>query len=220
MSFDNYSGLFQEIVDLVGRGGLRPKVPGWVSLAEAEAVMEIRDLREVRYKTTGNLVAGATELTLISGIHGIDLLQLDENPVRVVRSGSISQVVDRRALDSAAADAFPVVYAWTGSNTIELAPTPAAATPYTIYYTGAMGKVNETKYTSNILEEAPHYLMYAAAFHSAVYTRNAENEERFGKQRDRILGQYKKFLARSDKKTIQVGRHVTPPDYPQTTGSF
>ncbi len=220
MPFDNYSGLFQEIVDLVARGGLRPKIPGWVSLAEKEAVMEIRDLREVRYKTTGNLVADATELTLISGIHGIDLFQLDENPVRVVVSGSISQVVDRRALDSAAADAFPVVYAWTGPNTVELAPTPAAATPYTIYYTGSMVQVNETKYTSNILEEAPYYLLYAAAFHSALYTRNAENEARYGAQRDRALGQYKKFLARKDKKTIQVGRRVTPPDYPQTTGSF
>ncbi len=219
MPFDNYSELFQEVVDLIARGGMRPKIPGWVSLAESEAVMGIRSLKEVRYKTTGNLVADATELTLISGIHGIDVLQLDENPVRVVRSANIAQVVNRRAI-SAAANDFPVIYAWTGPNTIELAPTPNAATPYTLYCTGAMGQVNETKYTSNILEEAPQYLLYAAAFHSAVYNRNAENEARYGAQRDRALAQYKRYVGRKDKKTIQVGSRSTPRDYPQTTGSF
>ena len=84
MPFDSYSGLFKEVVDLIGHGGLRPKIPGWVSLAESEAVQEIRSLREVRYKTTGNLVADATELTLINGIHGIDVLQLDEDRKSVV----------------------------------------------------------------------------------------------------------------------------------------
>lgn len=214
MPFDSYSGLFQEVADLIGRSGLRPKIPGWVSLAESEAVHEIRSLREVRYKVSGNLDAANTELTLIDGIHGIDVMQLDENPVRVVKSAGIAQVVAKRAQSPAAANTFPVIYAWTGPNTIELAPTPHAATPYTIYYTGSMSEVNETKYTSNILEEAPAYLLYAAAFHSAVYTRNSENETRYGAQKDRALAMYKKFVGRKDQKTIQVGTSRTPHDHP------
>ena len=218
MPFGNYQELVDEVVDLVGRGRIRNKVPGWLQLAESEALAEVRDLREIKYKTTGNLIAGTATLTLPDAVMGIELFQLDESPVKVVKAASIDHLVERRAVENATSDRYPTMYAWNSGRTLEIAPTPEIASAYTIYYKGAMLDVNELKVTSNILEQAPNYLLYAAAWHCAVYTRNSEQEARFEKARDRYLRSYQKLASRL-RDTPQIGSNVRRGDHPQTTGT-
>ncbi len=219
MPFRNYAELVDEVVELIGRGSIRKKVPGWIQLAEREALVKIRDLREIKYKTTGNFTIDAATLTLPDGVMGIDGFEINENPSRTVRAATIDQLLERRAMETAAPDQYPALYSWVSGRNVELSPVPQAASPYTIYYTGAMVDVDELKVTSNILEQVPHYLLYAAAWHYALWARNDELVNRYGNVAAEVLADYMKFTARL-RGTVQVGRHTTPGDHPRTAGHY
>lgn len=219
MIISNYSELVDEVTKLLSRDFLRPQVPGWIHFAELEIVREIMPLREIKYKTTGTLTIDEVELTLPDGINGIFGFQLDENPIRTVTSVEMPQLLRRRALNTAAADQFPSVYAWTGTRTIEMAPTPKATTPYTLYYTGLMADPNETKYTSQVLVEAQDLLLYGAAKHSAPFVRHDERLAMWISLFNGGLPTYAAFLD-NQLDTIQVSPFSSGRDYPQTTGSF
>lgn len=216
---NNYSELIEEVVSLLSRNFLRAKVPNWISFAEAEIVRGIISLDEIRYKTTGTLTTGVESITLPAGINGIKGFQLDENPIRTVISVSMPELLRRRALDTAAADTFPSVYAWVDATTIEMAPTPGAGTSYTLYYTGRMVDPDELKYTSKVLVDAPDLLLYGTAKHSAPYLRHDERIAVWEQMFDRKLPQYAAFLDRQ-LDSIQVSTYSAGRDYPQTTGSF
>ena len=56
----NYQELVQDVVELVGRQRIRPKVLGWIRMAEETAVQRIRELREVIY-----IFSGTSSLSLL-----------------------------------------------------------------------------------------------------------------------------------------------------------
>lgn len=218
MPFGNYHELGEEIVKLIGRARYRGEVPGWIELAESEATIALRDLREVRFKSTGVFVAGTDTITLDAGISGIDLFQIDSDPIRVVLPASIHQIAKRRS--QTGNDVHPTRFAWINGNTIELAPTPQTTTGYTLYHTKGMVDVNAKKYSSNILSEAPMYLLYRAAFHAYVFMQNDAQRDRMDTISQGLLKTYGQFLARKDKDSLQVHAQTTPQDHPQTVGRY
>lgn len=216
--FNNYHELTDEIVELIGRSTYRGKVAGWLQLAESEACVALRDLREVRFKTTGNFVAGTDTITLPDGITGIDLFQIDTSTIRIVKPGSIQELAARR--QQHINDTLPVIYVFTGAKTIELSPTPASTQAYTLYHTKSMVDVTHLKYTSNILEEAPFYLFYRAAMHAYIFMRNSEEEAKMEARSGTLLTTYGQFLARKDKDIVQVRSQRAALDQPHGGGGY
>ncbi len=214
--FNNYHELTDEIVELIGRSTYRTKVAGWLQLAEAEACVALRDLREVRFKTSGNFVSGTDTITLPEGVTGIDLFQIDTETIRIVKPGSIQELAARRK--QSINDVYPVIYVFTGAKTIEMAPTPGNTQAYTLYHTKGMVDVTHLKYTSNILEEAPFYLLYRAAMHAYIFMRNAEEEAKMEARSGNLLTTYGQFLARKDKDIVQVRAQRPAMDQPHAGG--
>ncbi len=217
--FENYSDLVTQVVGLLGRGNVRPLVPGWIQMVESEAVHRIRDLREVIYKTTGNLTSGDPELTLPDGCTGVIVLQLDESPTMIVESVTLHQLAERRSAYTSGSDVFPRVYAFTGQLTIEMAPNPSSNTAYTLYYTANMADVTELKYTSQVLEEAPNLLYYGAAAHGARWNRDANALAIWQPEFEKALGFYSTYIARKDPELIQVSSYSQTRDWPMMTGT-
>jgi hypothetical protein len=216
---DSYSDLVGRVVALLGRGNVRPLVPGWIQMVEAEAVHRIRDLREVIYKISGNLTSGTAELTLPDGCTGVTVFQLDESPTMIVDPVTLPEMAKRRSGYTSGSDVFPRVWAFTGQLTVELAPTPSANTAYTLYYTANMADVTELKYTSQVLEEAPNMLYYGAACHGARWNRDANALAIWEPEYQKALGFYEIFIARKDPELIQVASYSQTRDWPMMTGT-
>ena len=216
--FNNYHELTDEIVELIGRSTYRGKVAGWLQLAEAEACVALRDLREVRFKTVGNFVSGTDTITVPDGVTGIDLFQIDTDPVRIVKSGSVQELAARR--QQQINDVLPVIYVFTGGKIIEMAPTPGNTQAYTLYHTQSMVAPDHLKHTSNILEEAPFYLLYRAAMHAYIFMRNAQETDKMEARSGSLLTTYGQFLARKDKNIVQVRAQRPALDQPHGGGGY
>ena len=132
----NYQELVQDVVELVGRQRIRPKVLGWIRMAEETAVQRIRELREVIYIFSGTMTENSDQLTLPAGITGIEGLQIDTDPIRIVKQIELSELQRRREILSAASDLYPLAFCWTGAEKIEMVPIPSGAHAYTLYYKG------------------------------------------------------------------------------------
>ncbi len=220
MPFSSYSELIDEVVDLIGRRSIRNKAPGWIHMAEKEAVTKIREIREIIYKTTGTFTPAVDTITLPDGISELIGFQIDENPIRIVDNVGMVEFLKRRTLNTAAAEQWPTVYTLTGADTMEVAPAPKSAAGYTLYYKGNTPSVTDTKITSRMLEEAPHLLLYGAAVHSSVYIRHDERLALWQSLFQDAIQSYGTFLARGAQDTPQASRYAGGNDFPQTTGSF
>lgn len=220
MNFKDYSALVDKVVKLVGRGDLRTEIPGFIELAEKAAVQRIRELREVIYMTTGQtMTIDSPVLTLPEGITGIEILQIDTDPIHLVRQVALDYLKRRQVILTQASDLCPEVFSWTGAETIEMAPIPTEAHAYTLYYKGDMVASSELKYTSQILQQAPDYLYYKAAHHAFLWTRNFETADVYKAEAEGAILAYAQLLARGDLDTPQVAPFDFIHDHPQTTGS-
>lgn len=217
----NYTELVDDIVNLIGKSGYRTKCPVWIGFAEKEAVREIRELREVIYKTVGaTMTADDNEITMPAGITGVEGMQIDTSPIRMMRQVKISELQHQRQVMSLASDLYPTIFAWTAAEKIEMAPIPTLANAYTLYYKGAMVEVENTKVTSQILEQAPEFLYYRAAAHGFLYARNFETADQYKAEAMGALKTYAQLLARGDTDTPQVAPFSYVHDHPQITGSY
>lgn len=215
---ETYSDLVESVTRLLARNYLRGEVQTWIDFAEKHAVRKIRDLREIKYKTTGTLVSGTGSITLPEGIMGIDALQVDTVPIRILTSVTLQRLQARMSLSDTSG--FPTMYTWTGHELIEIAPVPQTNDGYTVYFTKAMIKPDHLKYTSDILQEAPDLLLYGAAVHSAPFIHHDERLPMWQGLFKEAVDDYARFLSRKALTRIQVrpyggGVH----DHPQTTGT-
>lgn len=203
MPFGNYSQLTDEVVDLINRGDLRPKVPGWITLAERECVQAIQNLKSVIYIFSGTLTADTATLTLPTGTAAIKALQLDENPIKIVRPVSLRELQQQKALISSAGQTFPGFYAFQSDTVIEMVPTPQANTPYTIYYEALNAPITDASVTSQLLVQAPQVLLYGAAQHSSPYLRDDKAQQWQGLLQ-KFTRQYAQWVARNAYSQVQV----------------
>lgn len=207
MPFNDYSQLTDEINDMLARGDVRTKIPGWITLAENEIVQRVRSLMSVIYIASGTLVAGTNTLTLPAKTTAILSLQLDNNPLIVIRPVELDELKKHQSTWSSTTRDFPSVYTRISDTKIEMSATPAASSPYTIYYEAFNAEITERSTTSQLLAQAPQLLLYGAAKHSAPFLRN----DRAGEWRDLFEGglkPYNKFLARISTDTLQVASYA------------
>lgn len=215
----NYSDLITEVGRLLARRNLLPLIPGWIQEAESRVVQKVRSIRETIYiDSTGTLTEDVTSLTLPEGVSHVLAIQLhDEVPKRNLTSVELSQLLIRRAQADSLSREFPEFYTFVGERTVELAPTPLGNTPYTIWYTGMLPIINDARYKSQVLIEAPNVLKYGAALEGANHTRNWELADRYEARFERDVKAYGMYLSRAQP-SIQVGSWGNAGDRPQTTG--
>lgn len=202
MPFEDYNQLVDEIDDLIGRGDLRTKIQGWITLAEQDIVQRVRELTDVIFIFTGTFTAGTATLTLPVGTTGIKALQVNENPIKIVTPLSIRDLEIDKAKWSAVNRTFPQFYGRISDTQIEMSPIPQANSPYTIYFNKLYTAITEASTTSQLLAQAPEALLYGAAKHSSPYLRNERGQEWEALYLGKVRA-YNKFLARISRATIQ-----------------
>jgi hypothetical protein len=210
----NYAELFTDVVELIGKPRYSSRVPRWVGYAEKEAVRRIRELREVIYQITGTMTDASDSLTMPAGITGIEGLQINTDPIRMLKQVSLSELQDHRARQSVSSSSYPTVFTWVGAETIEMHPTPGDAHAYTLYYKGAMTEADHEKVTSQTLEQAPDWLLYKAAYHGFMYARNFASANEYKAEAEAQLLAYAQLLARGDLQTPQVQPFSHVHDHP------
>ena len=146
-------------------------------------------------------------------------MQIDTDPIRIVKQIELSELQRRREILSAASDLYPLAFCWTGAEKIEMVPIPTGAHAYTLYYKGNLSEVTELKVTSQLLEQASNYLLYKAAQHAFLYTRNPVAAAEYKQEAEEALVGYSQLLARGDLATPQVAPINFIHDHPQMTGS-
>lgn len=201
MPFQNYQQLTEEISDLIARGGIGPKIPGWIDMAQSEIVQACRDLDDIVYKTTGTL-SGA-ELTLPDDLISIETLQIDIDPIQVLKSLALPELKRKQSFRLASNESTPVWYARIGSQKIEMYPVPQNPDGFTLFYKGVLPTTDAKSTTSQLLAQSPQLLLYGAASHSSPYARDGRGPE-WDSIYHRHLRTYRKFLGRTYQKTIQV----------------
>jgi hypothetical protein len=213
----NYAELYQDVVELIGKPRYSSKVQRWVSYAEKEAVRRIRELREVIFQVTGTMTSASDALTMPTGITGIEALQINTDPVKAIVQVPMSEMINHRVRRAGGSSSFPNIFTWVGGEAVELFPTPGDNHAYTLYYKGAMSDPDHTKTTSQILEQAPDWLLYKAAYHGFMYARNFASAEQYKAEAEMALLSYAQLLARGDLTTPQVAPFHHIHDHPSTS---
>ncbi len=197
MSFDNYTGLIEEIEDFLARNDLGHKIPSWITLAEKEMVLELRDLRENMFETTGTLISGDPFIDLPFEVRQLRALRIDTNPERRLNLVSMDKLIDVTNNANRAGLQFPQAFTFVGERRIQVAPASGTTDGYTLFFWGDVAKVNQAKTTSQILRESPQSLLYGASLHGARWMKDAQLQAEAGEAYRDAKVKYRQYLTRA-----------------------
>ena len=218
MSFDTYEKMYEEVVDLLSRGDLKDKVPGWAQLVESDLQMSLRDFRETVLDKTGNLVAGQDYFELPDGFREIVLFRLNTNPESRLTLVSMDKLTDVRVGSKLNGLGTPTAMAFASNTKLLLAGTPETADSYTLFYHGSPSPSERSgDKSSTLLRDAPQLLLYGCAFHGSLYTQDEVQEARFEKNYERQKRIYGAYLFRT--KTSGGALRVRPDSTPNDSHS-
>lgn len=91
---------------------------------------------------------------------------------------------------------IPLAFTVSGPRQIRMAPAPNDSYEYTLFYRRELAPVDQDKYSSLLLEEAPALMLYATAFHGAAYIEDAEKMASYSQLALRFEADYEKYLGR------------------------
>lgn len=196
MSLDTYADMIEQVVHMLDRPDLKAEAVDWLTLTEKELVLELRDLQEVMYESTGTFVDDQDYIDLPTGVRVLRHLRIDVDPPQRVNIVSMDKWIDVQAGAQASGVSKPIVATMTGSNRLSLQPGGKSTDGYTLFYWGDMAKIDKSKTTSNVLRESPNCLLYGAAVQSAQFTQNADGLQLWEKEYQKSKSLYGRYLSR------------------------
>lgn len=213
MSFDTYQDLAEEVADLIGRGDLHSKVGGWLEFVEKELQTDLRDFRETLLEETGNFVAAQAYITMPVGFREAISIRIDTSPERRMSLVSHDKLIDIRVNGNNAGLSHPIAFAYGGERKILIEPAPSGTDAYTLLYHGYLGAIDGDKTSSQVLRDAPQMLLYGAAKHGCMYTRNWELKNEMDGEFVEQKSIYSRFLGRARMGGGEI--RVVPDNVPQ-----
>lgn len=168
--FTSYDGLVDLIALWIDRPDLIGVVPLWIRLTESELQRDLFLLEQEKVKE-GTLSTSDDFITLPDDYLFGKMLRLDTDPLRVFNTVSTDKWIDVR--QNRSGDSSPSAVTQHG-NRLYLAPTPSAADPYTLWYTGRILPLSKENQSNRLLEDAPDALLYCALKHAAPFIQNDE----------------------------------------------
>lgn len=159
-----YGELVDAIQDQLSRSDLTYKIPDWISMAE-KALSRFIQLKDGELFTTGTLVPGQAWIDLPEGFKRAIHFEIQASTLVVLRVVNFAKRTD--VLENTV-DGVPQTVSYLGRRAY-LAPAPAEANDYHLFYYGLPQPLSETNDTNDLLEMGPDVLMYEALIHSAPF---------------------------------------------------
>lgn len=196
MQFDTYTELIDSVVELVSHSNCRPFVPGWILITERSLRNDLRNTRDDEGIDTDTFVAGRNYIDMPSDAVRPRVLEIGTTPKRLCEVVSLDALtgVDNQHEGLA----YPIAMSMIGAQRIRLAPAPASAHSYTLYYykRDPSPTANDAKPTSFLLD-APGLMLYEVAKHAAIWARDLDTLEYYKAEATRERSAYKKQLLRA-----------------------
>jgi len=174
-SFEDYNALKDAVADWLARDDVAPRIPDFIRLAELRTQRRTKlRLRFTEVKTTGNMVASQSYITLPAALGEIrDLWVSGTSPERNIDIVSLQKLGDIRTNDTGGEPKAGAIV----TNTLELAPIPNGAYAYTlIYYTAGITALSEANTSNWLLLNAPDCLLHGALYYAHGYLQDKESK--------------------------------------------
>ena len=174
MSLSTYSDLKTAITDWLGFDELVPRVPDFVSLAEANFDRVIRAKEQVTRATTS---ATTQYVSLPTDYLELDNVQINTSPVKRLEQVSLSKADDLKRTNNATGE--PIYFSIQG-NTLELIPTPSSSTTLEIVYYAKLEKLTASNTTNWLLSGHPDIYLYGTLLQAEPFLGNDERVTTWG----------------------------------------
>lgn len=192
---DTYEKLVQSVGDWLGRDDLGDKIPDFIHLVEADLSRSL-NLREQEKEKEGTFVADQDYLDLPDDLQILRHLRIDTDPIRIVNIVAMEKFSAVRENASNLGTVIPEAATMVGSR-LFLAPAPAAADGYTLFYLARLQPLSSSNSTNRILKDAPDALLYGALAHSAPYVGDDERIQLWAALYAQAKEDYRRFEWRS-----------------------
>lgn len=193
MSYDTYANLQTEVKAWLKRPSLADTIiEGFISLAEADMNRTLRT-RNQEVRETFTLSSQYTDLTTLTNtVVEMRNVQINTNPVRVLKYRTPHQLDMEVAYDAGGKPCFYTIH----GDELEVKPSPDD--PYTaeLSFYSTISALSDSNTTNWILTNNPNIYLWGALYYGSIYIQDSGNAQvystLFGKDMAELNAQEKK----------------------------